>query len=134
MSNSVVHGIPNPLSTPTISQGTARQRHALGLTGRLPSAVLTLDRQATRLSEQLCTLPDDLTGNLLLEQMHNRYEVLYYKVLSEHRTELLPVVDDPTVGDAIERYSDEHPERQCRYEAHPVYDSRSCGHSGHRRA
>jgi malate dehydrogenase (oxaloacetate-decarboxylating) len=111
MSNSVVPRIPNPLSTPTINQGTAysaEQRHALGLTGRLPSAVLTLDQQATRLWDQLRALPDDLTRNLLLEQMHNRNEVLYYKVLSEHLTELLPVVYDPTVGDAIEQYSDEY--------------------------
>ena len=42
----------------------------------------------------------------MLEQIHNRNEVLYFKVLAEHLTELLPVVYDPTVGDAIEQYSD----------------------------
>jgi malate dehydrogenase (oxaloacetate-decarboxylating) len=34
--------------------------------------------------------------------------VLYFKVLSEHLPELLPVVYDPTVGAAIEGYSDEY--------------------------
>jgi malate dehydrogenase (oxaloacetate-decarboxylating) len=50
----------------------------------------------------------DLARNLLLEQVHNRNEVLYFKVLSEHLPELLPVVYDPTVGAAIEQYSDEY--------------------------
>ncbi|MUL74950.1 NAD-dependent malic enzyme [Mycolicibacterium sp. CBMA 226] len=111
MSNSVGPRIPAPLTTPTINHGTAfsaDERRALGLVGRLPSAVLTLDQQADRLWSQLRSLPDDLARNLLLEQMHNRNEVLYYKVLSDHLTDLLPVVYDPTVGEAIEQYSDEY--------------------------
>jgi malate dehydrogenase (oxaloacetate-decarboxylating) len=56
----------------------------------------------------LQSLPTDLARNLLLEQVHNRNEVLYFKVLSEHLPELLPVVYDPTVGAAIEGYSDEY--------------------------
>jgi malate dehydrogenase (oxaloacetate-decarboxylating) len=84
------------------------EQHQLGLTGRLPSAVLTLEGQAQRLWQQLQSLPTDLARNLLLEQVHNRNEVLYFKVLSEHLPELLPVVYDPTVGAAIECYSDEY--------------------------
>jgi len=56
----------------------------------------------------LLELPNDLARNLLLEQIHNRSEVPYYKVLSEHLTELLAVVYDPTVGEAIEKYSEEY--------------------------
>jgi len=87
---------------------TIGERHQLGLTGRLPSAVLALEDQAQRLWQQLQSLPTDLARNLLLEQVHNRNEVLYFKVLSEHLPELLPVVYDPTVGAAIECYSDEY--------------------------
>jgi malate dehydrogenase (oxaloacetate-decarboxylating) len=111
MTKSVAPQIPSALTTPTLNQGSAftlEERRALGLTGRLPSAVLTLEEQATRLWSQLRQLPDDLARNLLLEQVHNRNEVLYFKVLSEHLKELLPVVYDPTVGDAIEQYSDEY--------------------------
>ncbi|MDT5151227.1 MAG: hypothetical protein QOI01_2960 [Mycobacterium sp.] len=110
MTSSAPH-IPEALTSPSLNRGTAfdhGQRRALGLTGRLPSAVLTLEDQAQRLWQQLQGLPSDLARNLLLEQMHNRNEVLYFKVLSEHLPELLPVVYDPTVGAAIEQYSDEY--------------------------
>jgi malate dehydrogenase (oxaloacetate-decarboxylating) len=87
---------------------TEAERDALGLTGRLPAAVLTLEQQARRVYEQLQVQPDDLAKNVYLEQLHDRNEVLYYRVLADHLAELLPVVYDPTVGDAIERYSHEY--------------------------
>ena len=87
---------------------TVAERDALGLTGRLPSGVLTLDEQARRVYDQLGRQPGDLAKNVYLEQLHDRNEVLYYKVISDHLAELLPVVYDPTVGDAIERYSHEY--------------------------
>jgi malate dehydrogenase (oxaloacetate-decarboxylating) len=87
---------------------TAAQREALGLTGRLPAAVLTLEEQTTRAYRQLQQQGSDLAKNVYLEQLHDRNEVLYYRVLSEHLTELLPIVYDPTVGEAIEKYSHEY--------------------------
>jgi malate dehydrogenase (oxaloacetate-decarboxylating) len=103
--------MPAALTVPSRNRGTAftfEERSRLGLTGRLPSAVMSLEVQAQRLWQQLMRLPSDLARNLLLEQVHNRNEVLYFKVLTEHLTELLPVVYDPTIGDAIEQYSDEY--------------------------
>jgi malate dehydrogenase (oxaloacetate-decarboxylating) len=42
-----------------------------------------------------------------LAALHDRNEVLYYKLLGDHLTEMLPVVYDPVVAQAIERYSHE---------------------------
>jgi malate dehydrogenase (oxaloacetate-decarboxylating) len=70
--------------------------------------VLTLEQQALRVYQQLQRQPGDLAKNVYLEQLHDRNETLYYRVLSEHLAELLPIVYDPTVGDAIERYSHEY--------------------------
>jgi len=106
-----VPAIPPPLSDPLLNRGvafTAAEREGLGLTGRLPAGVLSLDQQARRVYEQLGRQPDDLARNVYLEQLHDRNEVLYFRVLAEHLAELLPVVYDPTVGEAIERYSHEY--------------------------
>ncbi len=103
--------IPAALSVPSLNRGvgfTHEQRRRLGLTGRLPSAVLTLDEQADRVWHQLQSMATDLGRNLLLEQLHYRHELLYFKVLEDHLPELMPVVYTPTVGEAIQRFSDEY--------------------------
>jgi hypothetical protein len=55
--------IPTTLTTPSLNRGvgfTHEQRRELGLTGRLPSGVLTLDEQAERVWRQLQSMPTDL--------------------------------------------------------------------------
>src|SRR5271169_4515273 len=83
-------------------------RQKLNLVGRLPAAHLTLDEQAARTYAQMRQMPDPLHQNIFLERLHDRNETLYYKILSQHLTELLPIVYDQTVGEAIRRYSDEY--------------------------
>jgi malate dehydrogenase (oxaloacetate-decarboxylating) len=103
--------IPRALEDPVLNRGvgfTVAEREALGLTGRLPAAVLTLEQQALRAYQQLQRQGSDLAKNVYLEQLHDRNEVLYYRVLSDHLAEMLPIVYDPTVGDAIEKYSHEY--------------------------
>ena len=98
------------LTTPTLNRGvgfTHEQRRKLGLTGRLPSGVLTLDQQAERVWRQLQSMPTDLARNVPLDQLHYGHEILYFKVLAEQLSELMPVVYTPTVGEAIQRFSDE---------------------------
>ena len=99
---------PAALTDPLRNQGVAfnpAERQALGLTGRLPSAVLTLEQQAQRTYQQLQAQPDNLAKNVFLGQLHDWNEVLYYKLLTDNLAELLPIVYDPTIGEAIEKYS-----------------------------
>jgi malate dehydrogenase (oxaloacetate-decarboxylating) len=84
---------------------TLDQRAELGITGRLPAAVETLDEQAARAYAQLQDQPSDLHKYIYLNEIHNQNQVLYYKVLGDHLAELLPIVYDPTVGDAIQQWS-----------------------------
>ncbi|PGT05329.1 NAD-dependent malic enzyme [Bacillus cereus] len=99
------------LSTPLLNKGVAftqEEREELGLKGLLPPAVLTLEEQARRAYEQFCSQPDDLLKNVYLTALHDRNEVLFYRILTDHLREMLPVVYTPTVGVAIQRYSHEY--------------------------
>jgi malate dehydrogenase (oxaloacetate-decarboxylating) len=99
------------LADPRLNRGTAftaEERSALGLEGLLPRAVSTLEDQARRSYEQYSAQPTDLAKNEVLAALHDRNEVLYYKLLSDHLKEMLPVVYDPVVAQAIERYSHEY--------------------------
>jgi malate dehydrogenase (oxaloacetate-decarboxylating) len=86
---------------------TVQERSALGLEGLLPAAVQSLEEQAKRSYEQYGAQPTDLAKNEFLAALHDRNEVLYYKLLADHLKEMLPVVYDPVVAQAIERYSHE---------------------------
>ena len=103
------------LRDPRINRGTAftlDERAKLHLTGQLPAAVETLEAQAARAYTQLGQQPTDLAKYIYLDALHDRNEVLYFKLLADHLAELLPVVYDPTVGDAIKQWS--HDYRQSR--------------------
>ena len=99
------------LSNPPINRGTAftrEERRALGLTGLIPPRVLTLDQQVTRAYAQFREQPDDLAKNVNLSALHDRNEVLFYRLVADHLAEMLPIIYTPTVGAAIERYSHEY--------------------------
>ena len=102
---------PSVVTNPLTNRGTAftiEERRRLGLIGRFPSAVETLDQQAARTYRQLCGFEEDMDKYVFLDQLHDRNETLYYRVLTDHLAELLPVVYDPTVGEAIKRWSREY--------------------------
>lgn len=98
------------LRDPRLNRGTAftvEERNALGLDGLLPASVLSLEEQSRRAYEQYGRQPDDLARNTFLATLHDRNEVLYFKLLQDHLVEMLPVVYDPVVAQAIERFSHE---------------------------
>lgn len=99
------------LADPRINKGTAfsdAERTALGLVGLIPAGHLTPDQQAGRIYAQFLRQSSDLARNVLLNELHDRNEVLYYRVLADHLSEMLPVIYTPTVGQAIENYSHEY--------------------------
>jgi malate dehydrogenase (oxaloacetate-decarboxylating) len=70
--------------------------------------VSTIDGQVRRVYAQFQRQPDPLSKNVYLANLRDRNEVLFYRLLSEHLAEMLPIVYTPTVGKAIERYSHEY--------------------------
>ena len=99
------------LTDPVLNRGTAfttEERKELGLRGLLPSAVTPLDEQVKRSYAQYQEIEDDLRKNIFLTTLQDSNEVLFYRLLSEHLQEMLPVVYDPTIARAIESYSHEY--------------------------
>lgn len=99
---------PDILKNPLTNKGTAftqEERRKYGLIGRLPAAVETLEQQANRAYKQLSSYEKDIEKYIFLDQLQNRNEVLYYRLLTDHLAEMLPIVYDPTVGEAIKKWS-----------------------------
>lgn len=98
------------LNSPLLNKGTAfpaEERRALGLTGLLPPEISTLSAQVKRAYFQYERLPDALSKNIYLTALHDRNEVLFYRLFSEHLREMIPIVNDLTVGLAMEQYHHE---------------------------
>jgi malate dehydrogenase (oxaloacetate-decarboxylating) len=96
---------------PLLFRGTAfteAQRRALGLTGLLPYGESTIEGQVRRTYAQYQRQRDNLQKNVYLTSLRDRNEVLFYRLLSEHLEEMLPIIYTPTIGDVIERYSHEY--------------------------
>lgn len=96
---------------PRINKGTGfppDEREALGLVGLMPYKVFSLEQQAARSYAQYCAQPSALAKNVFLTALHDRNEVLFYRLLTDHLREMLPIVYTPTIGEAIERYSQQY--------------------------
>ncbi|MER8003089.1 NAD-dependent malic enzyme [Streptomyces sp. NPDC095613] len=99
------------LTDPRLNKGTAftrEERRDLGLTGLIPAQVMTLEQQVTRAYAQYRAKATDLDKNVYLRSLQDRNEVLFYRLLGQYLSEMLPIVYTPTVGTAIERYSHEY--------------------------
>ena len=65
------------------------------------------EAQVRRAYIQYERLPDALSKNVYLTALHDRNEVLFYRLFSEHLREMIPIVNDLTVGMAMEQYHHE---------------------------
>lgn len=99
------------LTDARLNRGTAftlAERQALGLIGLLPQAVVTQDQQAARVYEQFRSQPTPLEKYVTLSSLRDRNEVLFYRLVTDHLAEILPIVYTPTVGTAIQHYNAEY--------------------------
>ncbi len=91
------------------NKGTAfspRERRELGLEGMLPPQVCTLQQQVARLYRGYSRQSDDIAKYQYLRAMQERSEVRFYAMLQQHLEEMMPIVYTPTVGKAVQQYSD----------------------------
>jgi malate dehydrogenase (oxaloacetate-decarboxylating) len=98
------------LTTPLLNKGTAftaEERGELGLSGMLPPVISTLEAQVKSAYAQYQRLTDALSKNIYLTALHDRNEVLFYRLLSGHLREMIPIVNDLTVGMAMQQYHHE---------------------------
>jgi malate dehydrogenase (oxaloacetate-decarboxylating) len=101
----------NVLAQPFLNKGLAftnQERKDLGLEGILPPTVLTLEKQVQRAYQQFKEQPNNLRKNVWLNDLSNRNTVLFYRLLTNHLSEMLPIIYTPTVGQAIQEYSHEY--------------------------
>jgi malate dehydrogenase (oxaloacetate-decarboxylating) len=96
------------LERPMLNKGTAftmEERRSLSLLGLLPPNEETLEEQVARAFEAYQAKPDDLERHIYLRQLQDANETLFYRLLLDHLTQLMPIIYTPTVGLACERFS-----------------------------
>jgi malate dehydrogenase (oxaloacetate-decarboxylating) len=98
------------LRDPALNKGTSftlEERKALDLTGVLPPVVTTdMEAQLNRSYQAYQECNSDLDKHIYMWRLHDNNVTLFYALLQRHMLEILPVVYDPVVGDAIENYSE----------------------------
>jgi malate dehydrogenase (oxaloacetate-decarboxylating)(NADP+) len=95
------------LNNPTLNKGTGftqKERRDLGLVVLLPAGIETIDQQVERVLGHLAQKPTDLEKYIYLIGLADRNETLFYKVLMSDPLHFLPIVYDPTVGEACLKF------------------------------
>lgn len=93
---------------PALNKGSGfpdSERDALGLRGLVPPQVVSIDDQVERVMRNFRRQHSDLDRYTYLENLHDRNETLYYRVLLSHINELTPVIYTPVVGQACSQFA-----------------------------
>ncbi len=95
------------LEDPRYNQGTAftlQAREQLGISGLLPAEVDSIDLQHQRVLGHLAAKTTDLERYIYLTSLLDRNETLFYHVIMSDPARFLPILYDPTVGEACLKF------------------------------
>ncbi len=99
---------PTLLETPLLNKGNAfteEERHDFNLLGLLPDSIETIDEQKQRAYQQLNSFQSAMDKHIYLRGIQDTNETLYYKLVTEHLEEIMPLIYTPTVGEACQQFS-----------------------------
>ncbi len=116
---------PVLLETPLLNKGSAftkEERHYFNLEGLLPHNIETIDEQAQRAYHQLCSFSNDLDKHIYLRNIQDTNETLYFKVVTNHLEEIMPLIYTPTVGAACEQFSKIYRRKRGLFISYPDID------------
>lgn len=97
------------LECPLLNKGTAfseEERDELGLLGLLPPHIESLDQQVSRAYEAYQRKTADLEKHIYLRNLQDTNETLFYRLLLDHLTEMMPIIYTPVVGAACQQFSE----------------------------
>ena len=100
------HGV-KILHDPVRNKGTAftaEEREQLGLRGLLAPRVHTQAEQVQRVLGNIRSKATDLERYLFLIGLQDRNETLFYRIVTDHIEEMMPLIYTPTVGKACQEY------------------------------
>lgn len=96
------------LESPLLNKGSAfseEERIEFGLQGLVPPHISTTEEQLARTYESYKQKATDLERYIYLVSLQDRNETLFYRLLHEHITEMMPVIYTPVVGEGCKQYS-----------------------------
>ena len=96
------------LDNPLLNKGSAfseDERREFGLLGLLPLHCSTVAEQLARTYENYRRKESDLERYVFLTALQDRNETLFYRLLQEHISEMMPIIYTPTVGEGCRQYS-----------------------------
>lgn len=103
------------LQDPRLNKSTAfteAEKQALSLIGLVPDVTETEGMQLQRVNLQLAQKPTDLERYIYLMNLLDHNETLFYRTLMSDPARFLPIVYDPTIGEACLKFG--HIYRQAR--------------------
>ncbi|WP_438971860.1 NAD-dependent malic enzyme, partial [Methylophaga sp.] len=99
---------PALTSMSILNKGTAfseQERRDFNLTGLIPHRFETIEEQAERAYLQYCSFDEPINKHIYLRTIQDTNETLFYYLLEQHLSEMMPIIYTPTVGEACERFS-----------------------------